>query len=351
MDAGETKQPIRQSTAQPTKASGPAARPDVINAEAAAILDKLMALEKDIDDEDIDLFLDQQDPHFKMALDTIGQDTELVAVDVETDDQAQAYFEEMERWKNSSGIFKLIFRVFPAAPRVTLAAKVYIFKTKRTFTANWIRFKNWSNDFVLRTSMQISTGFKTRRETWSSGSKKWLREYKFMSWRIKIQLYLTVLLGIGGITGVYLVYKGEFLPASSDLFIATMEDVSTGTYHYDPAEAPEYFYNNIRSVPNLFLIPKIVTNLKPSSQSGESPMLAVEFFAEGFTPEVIIEMKDREPALRDLAQRTIEDFTFDELESTDGKQKMVFVLMRELNRVLTTGQIKAIRIKTLILKP
>lgn len=349
MAAGQTNDQTKQepNVVEPA-ASGPK---EILTAEAAEMLDKLVALDKEIDDEDIDLFLDQQDPHFKLALDTIGQDTQLVAVDVETDDQAQAYYEELERWKNSTGLFKIIFRIFPVAPRVSLAAKTLFYKAKRSFIANWIRFKNWTNDFVRTSLKNLSIGFKNKKEAWMTGSKKWLREYKFMSWRIKIQLYLTILLGAGGMAGLYFVYQGKILPPDTDLFIATMEDVATGTYHYDPSEATELFYNNIRSVPNLFLIPKIVTNIKASSQSGETPMLAVEFFAEGFTPEVIIEMKDREPALRDLAQRTLEDFSFDELETSAGKQKMTLVLMRELNRILTTGQIKAIRIKTLILKP
>lgn len=322
-----------------------------MTAEAAALLDKLSEGDREMDEDDLDIFLDEQDPHFKLALDTIAEDRELTAVDVESDDKAQAYYDELERWKNSSGIFKIIFKIFPMAPRASLAIKEIFFRTKRSLIANWIRFKNWSNDFAKKTSKRVSTGFKENRQKFSEGSKKWLREYKFMSWKIKVQLYLTVLLGIGGLAGVYYVYKGEILPNDSDLFITSMEDVSTGAYHYDPSQIQEMFYDNIRSVPNLFLIPKIVTNIKASSQSGESPMMAVEFFAEGFTPEVIIEMKDREPAIRDLAQRTLEDFTFDEVETPKGKQRMILVLMRELNRILTTGQIKAIRIKTIIVKP
>lgn len=352
MDAGgSNQQPGGEAGAMPIKVSAASGPPDMINPEAAALLDKLASQEKEIEVEDIDLFLDQQDPHFKLALDSIGQDTELRAVDVETDDAAQAYYEELEKWKNSSGLPKLIFRFFPAAPRVSLYIKILFFKTKRSFVANWIRFKNWSHDFVLRTAKRTSAGLKNQSERWSQNLKKSLRDYKFMSWKLKAQLYLTILLGCGGLVGVYLVYKGELIPSDHELFIATMEDVATGAYHYNPTVDQEYFYDNIRSVPNLFLIPKIVTNIKPSNQSGPTPMMAVEFFAEGFTPEVIIEMKDREAALRDLSQRTIEDFTFDELESQAGKQKMIIVLIRELNRILTTGQIKAIRIKTLILKP
>lgn len=358
MDAGASDQQSNdqqaagpQSSEQSAKSSGVSVSTDTMNPEAAALLDKLASQEREIDVDDIDLFLDQQDPHFKLAMDSIGQDTELSAVDVEADDAAQAYYEELEKWKNSSGLPKLIFRIFPVAPRVSLAIKNLFFKAKRVLIANWIRFKNWSHDFILRTVKQTSVRIKEGIQRTSQGTKKGLRDYKFMSWKLKLQLYATLLLGVGGVVGVYLVYKGKIIPNDHDLFIATMEDVATGSYHYSPNESQEHFYDNIRSVPNLFLIPKIVTNIKPSSQSGPTPMMAVEFFAEGFNPEVIIEMKDREAQLRDLSQRTIEDFTFDELESQTGKQKMIVVLTRELNRVLTTGQVKAIRIKTIILKP
>lgn len=351
MDAGGSDQQPTSPSAPVAEGAASSAPPEVINAEAAALLDKLAAQERDIDVEDIDLFLDQQDPHFKLALDSIGQDTELRAVDVEADNAAQAYYEELEKWKNSSGLPKLIFRFFPVAPRISLALKLLFFKAKRSVIANWIRVKNWSHDFILLTAKRASTSVKETSQAWSRGFKKGLRDYKFMSWKLKLQLYLTILLGLGGLVGVYMVYKGKLMPRDHDLFIATMEDVATGSYHYNPGEDQEYFYDNIRSVPNLFLIPKIVTNIRPSNQSGPTPMMAVEFFAEGFNPEVIIEMKDREPQIRDLSQRAIEEFSFDELESQSGKQKMIVVLTRELNRILTTGQVKTVRIKTIILKP
>lgn len=330
----------------------PAQSPEVLNEQAAELLDRLAAKNQDeLDIDDLDIFLDQLDPNFKMALDTIGQDTELKAVDVESDDRAAAYFEELELWKNSSGLSRLVYKVFPFTPRVSLHLKILYFKTKRWIIANWIQFKNTSHDFILRTWKNSVANFKSRRQELAASTKKSLRDYKFLSWRVKARLYLTLLLGIGGTTVAILVFQGKLIPRDSDLFISSLEDVATGTYHYNPEDAQEYFYDNIRSVPNLFLVPKVITNIKPSMESGPNPMAAIEFFAEGFTPEVIIEMKDREPALRDLAARTIEDFSFDELESSSGKQKLNQVLAREFNRVLSTGQVKAIRIKNIVLKP
>lgn len=330
----------------------PAQSPEVLNEQAAELLDRLAARSQDeLDLDDLDIFLDQLDPNFKTALDTIAQDTDLKAVDVESDDQAAAYFEEVERWKNSSGFPHLLYKVFPFTPRVSLHLKILYFKTKRWVIANWIQFKNTTHDFVLRTWKNSVTNFKSRRQDLAVSTKKSLRDFKFLSWRVKARLYLTLMLGFGGTTVVILMLQGKLIPRDSNLFISSLEDVATGTYHYNPEDSQEYFYDNIRSVPNLFLVPKVITNIKPSMESGPNPMAAIEFFAEGFTPEVIIEMKDREPALRDLAARTIEDFSFDELESTSGKQKLNQVLAREFNRILSTGQVKAIRIKNIVLKP
>lgn len=80
-------------------------------------------------------------------------------------------------------------------------------------------------------------------------------------------------------------------------------------------------------------------------------MAAFEFYIEGYAPEAIIEFKDREVEFRDLVQRSIEEFTFDQLESGEGKRELCLRLQKVINSKLSTAQLKKVFIKTAIIKP
>lgn len=115
-------------------------------------------------------------------------------------------------------------------------------------------------------------------------------------------------------------------------------------------ENGEEFYNNTRLQENLYLFPKIIVNLKPNPDSGQS-MGAFEFFLEGLSQDSIIEMKEKEVELKDLIQRVVEGFTFEELESPQGKQALMDQIQREVSENLETGLVKKVFIKNIILKP
>lgn len=114
-------------------------------------------------------------------------------------------------------------------------------------------------------------------------------------------------------------------------------------------EKSESFYENSRLQQNLYLFPKIISNLKVSSE-GQS-MGAFEFFLEGISQDSILEMKEKESELKDLIQRVIEGFSFEELESPKGKQALVEQIQKEVSSKLENGLVKRVLIKNIILKP
>src|SRR5690606_28930606 len=104
-----------------------------------------------------------------------------------------------------------------------------------------------------------------------------------------------------------------------------------------------------RASQNLMILSRMTVNLQVSSGSGPNPMGSFEFFIEGNSPDVMVEIKDREHEVRDFCQRTIEEMTYDQMESVDGKQLLQEKLRRGVNRILTKGQIRKIFYKTAIL--
>lgn len=80
-------------------------------------------------------------------------------------------------------------------------------------------------------------------------------------------------------------------------------------------------------------------------------MAAFEILVEGLNPDVVIEVKDRESFFRDMVQRTTEEFTFDEMQTPEGKRQFIQTLLHEFNKRLTTGELRNVRLRTFILKP
>jgi flagellar basal body-associated protein FliL len=163
---------------------------------------------------------------------------------------------------------------------------------------------------------------------------------------------LGVIAGAVG-TGIY-IYKAatqDLFPVRTDLFVLNLEEVADDVQSYSPEDEMEYFYDSTRASQNMMILPKMVTNLRKSPNSGTNPMGAFEFFVEGNSPEVMIEIKDREYEVRDLFLRTIEEFNFDQLDRNDGKQLLLEKLRREVNGILTKGKVRKVFFKTAIIKP
>jgi len=116
-------------------------------------------------------------------------------------------------------------------------------------------------------------------------------------------------------------------------------------------ESRETFYNSSRIPKNIFKLKKIVVNIQPSPGSGPNPMVALEISLEGGSSEVLLEIKDREGEVLDQVQRTVEGYTFEDLNEADGKKEMTEKVRSTVNRLLTLGKIRKAYIQGFILKP
>ena len=80
-------------------------------------------------------------------------------------------------------------------------------------------------------------------------------------------------------------------------------------------------------------------------------MASVEVLVEGSSSEAMVEIKDREPEFRDQFSRIIEDMTFSELSTPEGKRTLTDLFKKTANTILTTGTVRRVFIKTIIIKP
>ncbi len=305
----------------------------------------------ELDEAGLDLFLQSEAPDFTASLQSIGADKTLVAQDISLSDAQQQLADEIEAWKGGVRWKRVVLKVLPFAPRLSLVKKRLQYKAALIVHGRWVRFKNFcyflATDGRKRAVGSLKAGVSKVTGAVSQG----ISQFKTYPLLKKLLALSFILIGVVTAFFVYRSYTHGVIPPGEELFIPSLEAVATESYDYDPTEESEPFYDNLRSTQNLFLFPKLVVNLNRGQQPNRNPMAALELFVEGMVPEVIVEMKDREAMIKDVMQRTIEGYTFEQLDTTEGKNDLREKLMKEINALLTKGTVRRVLIKTIILKP
>lgn len=161
---------------------------------------------------------------------------------------------------------------------------------------------------------------------------------------------VVLLLGCIGLAGYFAkLIKTGILAKEQKPFIYSMEELSENKYFYEKDQL-EDFYSSPRFNQNLISLRRMVVNIKKSKNSSENPMGAFEFFLQGNSSDVMIEVKDRESEVLDTFQAEIRGFSYDDLDTLDGKTKLTEKLKNTINEILVRGKINKIYYKTFVLK-
>jgi flagellar basal body-associated protein FliL len=304
---------------------------------------------KDLSAEDLDHLIEEQDPEFAQSLKTIAEDKNLTML--QEDESKNKFVQEIENWKYSEGWRSKVGYFAPLIPVIVLLLKIALFHC--VYWTGWTLSKIATGVHVLAVEGRKGLVHLIRFIlSWALGKlKAFQKAFSSLSVIRKI-IFMFFLVLCGGLAVLVRMYlKGGFLPAKTDLFLNDLSKVSSQVYSYDSSHDLEPFYENLRVAQNLFLIPKLLVNIKPSSKSGKNPMAAFEFFLQGVSPEVVVELKDREVEFKDAIARTAEDFDFDVLDTIQGKKLLCDRIKKEVNLRLTTGKVRQVLIKTVIIKP
>jgi flagellar basal body-associated protein FliL len=282
--------------------------------------------------DDLDTLIAQEDPDFAKGLGAVATPGDIQNLNIELIDLDQLMLEE--KANSNSGKIKRLIKSFRTHLR--------IFET--SLETSLIYFlREGLPEFLKKSKTNAGRFFKMLNEGRRQFSY-WPERKKYAT----ISLFAAV---VGTVFFIYLAYTRTLLPVKTDLFTLTLEDVADRVETYDPVTGSEPFYDSSRASQNVMSLQKMVVNLHRSQQSGPNPMGAFEFYIEGNSPDVMVEIKDREYEVKDLFQRNIEDMSFDQMENSEGKQLLLEKLRREVNRMLTKGRIRKVFFKTAILKP
>jgi flagellar basal body-associated protein FliL len=258
-------------------------------------------------------------------------------------DLGQTFPVEGNPWHHPLGLRKFIVMILPFLPKL------------------WdFQYRFFINLHLRRASFRIllrEAGPRLLQGTKSGGA--WALQYSkgrvtaFQKQTRTLKIITVCLILVGALTAafIYRSFTSGVLPDDKEYLMASLEEWSVQSFKYDPETEMDSFYDSPRTIQNIMSLPKMVVNLHPSETSGPNPMAALEFFLEGLSPEAIVEVKDREAEIRDLFQRTIEEMTYGELESTEGKQQLAEKLRQALNAHLTKGKIRRVFFKEAVIKP
>jgi flagellar basal body-associated protein FliL len=111
------------------------------------------------------------------------------------------------------------------------------------------------------------------------------------------------------------------------------------------------FYDNSLVQRYQFLVEKLVINLEPSDFSSRLPMVAMELILESFDPLVLARIKAKESFFREIIQAETASFSFEIIESAEGKKELLRRIREALNRQLGERAIVAVYFKTIVVKP
>lgn len=157
---------------------------------------------------------------------------------------------------------------------------------------------------------------------------------------------------VGGVGyGGFKLYKAHFWNDQTKLFMTSFADLGLHPQDYDMLEQVEPYYDNMRFSKNIMSLVKMTANLRPSENSSSNPMISFEIVIQGVSNDPIVEIKDREAEFRDLILRVAEDFSYDDLETSAGKQKLSESILVKINTNLTDGQIRRVFYKNFVIKP
>ncbi len=150
---------------------------------------------------------------------------------------------------------------------------------------------------------------------------------------------------------LFFIWNSKNNPFSESLFLNSYSGWNSLVKDYNPNTESELFYENPRFSKNLMTLSKMFINVKSSESSGPTPMLALEVNVEGISSDAIIEIKDREAEFKDLLIRFVEERTYDELITTEGKINLCDQFRIIINSHLTLGQVRKVLLKSFIIKP
>lgn len=166
----------------------------------------------------------------------------------------------------------------------------------------------------------------------------------------KFLVLSVIILGVLAGAMTLVAYRGGFLPNLEKNFLVNFSTAASETFKIEKDAKWVDLNDPMLHPEHIVLVERIIANLKPPGD-GSNPMALIDLYLEAGTQESAIELKDRDSESRDVISRTLEQMTYDELITEAGKTKLKIFIRKNLNDNLTSGRIRRVFFKSIVLKP
>lgn len=297
----------------------------------------------------LDAIIAAEDPEFAKSLDEIKVDSADIPVEIAEDglDLEYTYEAEKKKWQEAGGLSARLARWFPLGPWISFQSRLRVTRLRLSLIRRKKKIIYVAKNLKPLTIQALKNSIQ--------GLKSFISFVvsTFKEMRVVKKILFVLLVAATGAAGFFLfkMMSHGLIPEHQELFISSLSEWAQEKHQYDQNAPQESFYESTRTSQNIILLKKMIVNLRRSAESGANPMAAFDFLVEGAASEVVIEIKDREPEVRDLFMRTMEEMTFEQLSSGEGKKMLCDRLKKEINTILTQGFVRRVFIKTAIVKP
>ena len=168
--------------------------------------------------------------------------------------------------------------------------------------------------------------------------------------RSKFLIFAALVLSAAAVFVAKITFKGTLFPTLEVPYLNSFADVADQAWSIGPDEVWDDLNDPLLHPEHVVLIERLIANLK-NPGDGSNPMALIDLYVESASQEVAVEIKNRDAEARDLIGRTLGQMTYEDLTTQAGKTKLKVFLRKNLNEVLTTGRVRRVYFRNIIVKP
>jgi flagellar basal body-associated protein FliL len=291
----------------------------------------------------IDKVLEVEDPSFSQEMKTIQAEASAPAADIVVDTDVDVLVEKEKVEKAARGWKKLRLSLVVRPWRKLLHALAQL---KAVWP--WLKLTAFpaAKAGAIKTLHALKAGL-----AWTAAKiKVGVAGFKAQSRQSKLLIFAVILLAAAAVAMTRIAIRGTFLPTLEKEFLTSFADGADAKYTFDQEEKWQDLNDPLLHPEHIVLLERLIVNLK-NPGDGTNPMALLDLYVEAGSQDAAIEVKARDAEVRDMVLRTMEQMTYEELVTENGKNKLKVFLRKNLNEMITKGRIRRLFFKSIVVKP
>jgi len=299
--------------------------------------------------DDLDKMLEDTDPEFAQSLDEMKNDKDLQSAEVQDIEIDEGESSEPGQPSKMKLALKKVLR--PIKKKVITPARKIVNAAigRLVWTKAWVkRTTKEAKTFVINDLPDRIKYFRSHFKKTAHDRWLWFKALSGMQ-KTLVALVVPFISLVSAL--VIMVTKGVSLPMLEPPLIGNLEEYADSVVKYNVATDMVNYYRAFRQNEFTVQLDRIVVNIRPSQSSSSLPMAAIRLYLAGSTQQTAIEIKDREKELKDVISRVVEDMSYDDLNSTRGKEQLKERVINAVNQRLNVGIVMTVYMETFVIKP